>query len=89
MEEADSRFYVDNVPIRVFKNNKNIGVNYPSQPMHIEASLWDGDSWATDGGQTKINWTHAPFNAHYQGFGIAGCPVQNSLDIQQCYSSKY
>nr|POF01921.1 gpi transamidase component pig-t [Quercus suber] len=83
------RFYVDNVPIRVFKNNKNIGVDYPSQPMHIEASLWDGDSWATDGGQTKINWTHAPFNAHYQGFGIAGCLVQNSLDIQQCYSSKY
>ncbi|KAM3731602.1 hypothetical protein ACB098_12G176400 [Castanea mollissima] len=82
-------FYVDNVPIRVFKNNKNIGVDYPSQPMHIEASLWDGDSWATDGGQTKINWTHAPFNAHFQGFGIAGCPVQNSSDIQQCYSSKY
>ena len=82
------RFYVDNVPIRVFKNNKNIGVDYPLQPMHIEASLWDGDSWATDGGHTKINWTHAPFNAHFQGFGIAGCPVQNS-DIQQCYSSKY
>ncbi|KAK9992825.1 hypothetical protein SO802_022528, partial [Lithocarpus litseifolius] len=82
-------FYVDNVPIRVFKNNKNIGVDYPSQPMHIEASLWDGDSWATDGGQTKINWTHAPFNAHFQGFGIGGCPIQNSSDIQQCYSSKY
>ncbi|XP_075648699.1 xyloglucan endotransglucosylase/hydrolase protein 2-like [Castanea sativa] len=82
-------FYVDNVPIRVFKNNKNIGVDYPSQLMHIEASLWDGDSWATDGGQTKINWTYAPFNAHFQGFGIGGCPVQNSSDIQQCYSSKY
>ncbi|KAK9992835.1 hypothetical protein SO802_022538 [Lithocarpus litseifolius] len=57
--------------------------------MHIEASLWDGDSWATDGGQTKINWTHSPLNAHFQGFGIGGCPVQNSSDIQQCYSSKY
>ncbi len=84
----DYRFYVDNVPIRVFKNNRNIGVDYPSKPMNIEASLWDGDSWATDGGQTKTNWSYAPFKAHFQGFDISGCPVQNS-DVQQCYSSKY
>jgi xyloglucan:xyloglucosyl transferase len=78
----DYRFYVDNVPIRVFKNNRNIGVDYPSKPMNIEASLWDGDSWATDGGQTKTNWSYAPFKAHFQGFDISGCPVQNS-DVQQ------
>uniref|UniRef100_A0A5B7BEF6 Xyloglucan endotransglucosylase/hydrolase n=1 Tax=Davidia involucrata TaxID=16924 RepID=A0A5B7BEF6_DAVIN len=81
-------FYVDNTPIRVFKNNTNIGVSYPSQPMQIEASLWDGDSWATDGGQTKTNWSHAPFKAHFQGFDIDGCPFQDS-NIQDCHSSKY
>jgi xyloglucan:xyloglucosyl transferase len=83
-----SRFYVDNTPIRVFKNNRDIGVDYPSQPMQIEGSLWDGDSWATDGGQTKTNWSSAPFKAHLQGFDFGGCAVQNS-NIQQCSSPNY
>ncbi|XVF32181.1 hypothetical protein REPUB_Repub17cG0059800 [Reevesia pubescens] len=84
-------FYVDDIPIRVFKNNKNIGVGYPSQPMKVEASLWDGDSWATDGGKTKTNWSMSPFQANFQGFDISGCPtIQNSNNnIQECYSPKY
>ncbi|XP_022758698.1 xyloglucan endotransglucosylase/hydrolase protein 2-like [Durio zibethinus] len=83
-------FYVDDIPIRVFKNNDDIGVGYPSQPMKIEVSLWDGDSWATDGGRTKTNWSMAPFKAHFQGFDISGCPIiQNSSNIQQCYSPNY
>ncbi|KAJ6729066.1 XYLOGLUCAN ENDOTRANSGLUCOSYLASE/HYDROLASE PROTEIN 2-RELATED [Salix viminalis] len=81
-------FYVDDTPIRVFKNHTNSGVSYPSQPMQIEGSLWDGDSWATDGGQTKTNWSHAPFQTHFQGFDVNGCPVQDS-DIQPCYSTNY
>lgn len=81
-------FYVDNIPIRVFKNKTNIGVIYPSQPMQIEGSLYDGESWATDGGRTKTNWTQAPFRAHFQGFDIDGCPSQNS-SIHHCYSPKY
>ncbi|XVF81208.1 hypothetical protein PTKIN_Ptkin15bG0137600 [Pterospermum kingtungense] len=88
-------FYVDNIPIRVFKNNKNIGVGYPSQPMKIEASLWDGDSWATDGGQTKTNWSMAPFKAHFQGFDISGCSTieqkhsKHSVGDGECFSPKY
>ncbi|KAI3461857.1 hypothetical protein Pfo_018520 [Paulownia fortunei] len=84
-------FHVDNIPIRVFKNNTNIGVMYPTQPMQIEASLWDGDSWATDGGQTKTNWSSAPFTAHFQGFNVDGCPLpQSSNNVDQdCYDSKY
>ncbi|XP_038996412.1 xyloglucan endotransglucosylase/hydrolase protein 2-like isoform X2 [Hibiscus syriacus] len=86
-------FYVDDIPIRVFKNNKGIGVGYPSQVMRIEASLWDGDSWATDGGRTKTNWTMAPFKAHFQGFHINGCPKSdpssNNNSNQECFSPNY
>ena len=78
-----TRFYVDDIPIRVFKNNSNIGVDYPSQPMQIEGSLWNGESWATDGGQTKTNWSCAPFRTHFQGFRIDGCPS----DYSNCHSS--
>ncbi|XP_073290626.1 xyloglucan endotransglucosylase/hydrolase protein 2-like [Primulina huaijiensis] len=80
-------FYVDEIPIRVFKNNTNIGVMYPTQGMHLEASLWDGDSWATDGGQTKTNWSNSPFTANFQGFNIVGCPATSTS--AHCYSSKY
>ncbi|KAJ8749200.1 hypothetical protein K2173_018673 [Erythroxylum novogranatense] len=78
-------FFVDHVPIRVFDNKTNIGVRYPSQPMQVLLSLWDGSSWATGGGKTKIDWSHAPFKAYFQGFGIKGCAVVD----QSCYFSKY
>ncbi|GLJ27333.1 hypothetical protein SUGI_0536460 [Cryptomeria japonica] len=62
-------FMVDGVPIRVFKNNKAMGVPYPdSQAMGVYSSLWNGDSWATQGGLVKINWFHAPFIAAYSNF---------------------
>ncbi|XVE78105.1 hypothetical protein DITRI_Ditri13aG0117200 [Diplodiscus trichospermus] len=86
-------FYVEDIPIRVFKNNKKIGVGYPSQPMKIEASLWDGDSWATDGGKTKTNWSMAPFKAHFQGFDISGCPIihdqKSNFNVQDCFAPKH
>lgn len=46
--------------------------------MQILASIWDGDSWATDGGRTKIDWNHAPFYAQFQGFNIDGCSSDSS-----------
>ncbi|KAL1834901.1 hypothetical protein ACET3Z_004552 [Daucus carota] len=94
--EHQTVFFVDDVPIRVFKNNTDIGVGYPSQAMKIEASLWNGEDWATDGGKTKIDWSLSPFKVHFQGFDIDGCPVatdhknknklSNSTD-QNCYAS--
>lgn len=81
------RFFVDKYPIRVFKNKHNIGVDFPSQPMNIMCSIWNGDSWATDGGQTKINWTYAPFTAGFRSFSIYGCPTENSMG--PCSSTKY
>ncbi|KAK4268284.1 hypothetical protein QN277_024962 [Acacia crassicarpa] len=85
-------FYVDNIPIRVYKNKSDVGVAYPSKAMQIEATLWDGDSWATDGGKAKTNWTFAPFKAYFQGFDINGCHLQPSTTHNNnlaCASDKF
>ncbi|CAK9219793.1 unnamed protein product [Sphagnum troendelagicum] len=77
-------FFVDDTPIRVFRNNEVLGVPFPNaQPMGIYASLWDGSSWATQGGKYPINWNAAPFVASFQGFGVDGCRVVDN-DIGAC-----
>ncbi|KAH7520354.1 hypothetical protein FEM48_Zijuj08G0135100 [Ziziphus jujuba var. spinosa] len=69
-------FYVDEVPIRVYKNNEAKGIPYPTrQPMGVYSTLWEADDWATRGGLEKINWSKAPFLAYYKDFDIEGCPV--------------
>ncbi|KAK6923190.1 Xyloglucan endo-transglycosylase, C-terminal [Dillenia turbinata] len=69
-------FLVDEVPIRVFKNNEARGIPYPKmQPMGIFSTLWEADDWATRGGLEKIDWSKAPFYAYYKDFDIEGCPV--------------
>ncbi|KAL7177247.1 hypothetical protein ACSBR2_030567 [Camellia fascicularis] len=52
------------------------------------ATIWDGDSWATNGGKTKIIWAHAPFISHFRGFAIDGCPYDSS-HRKSCNSSKF
>lgn len=72
----DIIFYVDGTPIREFKNNEatTSGVPFPkSQPMRLYASLWDGDEWATRGGQVKTDWSQAPFTAAFKIFDADGC----------------
>ncbi|KAL0288513.1 UNVERIFIED_CONTAM: Xyloglucan endotransglucosylase/hydrolase protein 22 [Sesamum calycinum] len=67
-------FYVDNIPIREFKNLEKIGVPYPkNQAMRVYSSLWNADDWATQHGLVKTNWTLAPFNAWYRNFAMDGC----------------
>ncbi|KAL1537037.1 putative xyloglucan endotransglucosylase/hydrolase protein 7 [Salvia divinorum] len=69
-------FSVDEVPIRVFKNNERRGLPYPKfQPMGVYSTLWEADDWATRGGLEKINWSKAPFYAYYKDFDIEGCQV--------------
>ncbi|RWW85371.1 hypothetical protein BHE74_00005941 [Ensete ventricosum] len=69
-------FSVDDVPIRVYKNNEGRGIPYPKlQPMGVYSTLWEGDDWATRGGLEKIDWSKAPFYADYKDFDIEGCAV--------------
>lgn len=69
-------FSVDEVPIRVYKNNEARGIPYPkSQPMGVYSTLWEADDWATRGGLEKIDWSKAPFYAYYKDFDIEGCTV--------------
>nr|POE71046.1 xyloglucan endotransglucosylase/hydrolase protein 3 [Quercus suber] len=77
-------WFVDDTPIRVFKNNNKIGVGYPAQSMQIEATIWNG-SWAGE-----PNWSQAPFQAYYRGFGIVGCLAQNhTIGFSECSSPTY
>ncbi|KAK9944792.1 hypothetical protein M0R45_010342 [Rubus argutus] len=83
-------FFIDDTPIRVYKNNQKIKVPYPSRPMTIVVSLWDGSDWATDGGQTKIDYNHAPFRAYFQGFDMNACSLDKSKgDVKECYATRY
>ncbi|XP_062230029.1 putative xyloglucan endotransglucosylase/hydrolase protein 1 [Phragmites australis] len=68
--------FVDDTPIRVLRNLTGSvpGYEFPAkQTMLIRASIWDGSDWATDGGQTKVDWSKAPFTAGYKGFDVDAC----------------
>lgn len=78
-------FFVDNTPIRVFKNSKDLGVKYPfNQPMKLYSSLWEADDWATRGGLEKTNWANAPFIASYTSFHIDACVASTPQEVQVC-----
>nr|DAD33348.1 TPA_asm: hypothetical protein HUJ06_012199 [Nelumbo nucifera] len=80
-------FFVDNVPIRIFKNNGDLGVRYPfNQPMKIYSSLWNADDWATRGGLEKTDWSKAPFVASYSSFHVDGCDASSPQSLQFCAS---
>ncbi|KAL3834786.1 hypothetical protein ACJIZ3_009522 [Penstemon smallii] len=76
-------FFVDKVPIRVFKNHKKNGARYPTLPMDVKTSLWNGTSWLG-----PVDWNKGPFLANYRGFEINGCPYEKS-NPNECYSSNY
>ncbi|MFS7954060.1 putative xyloglucan:xyloglucosyl transferase [Helianthus anomalus] len=82
-------FFVDNIPIRVFKNNMIKGVGYPNSTMQVVVSLWDGSNWATEGGQVKADYTHGPFEAYFQDFNINGCHSSPSMPNIKCLSQDY
>ncbi|KAI4376594.1 hypothetical protein MLD38_014340 [Melastoma candidum] len=78
-------WYVDSLPIRVFRNYASEGIGYPNeQGMRVYTSIWDADNWATRGGLVKIDWTCAPFRAGFQSFRPRACKWNGQVSITQC-----
>ncbi|CAI0421227.1 unnamed protein product [Linum tenue] len=82
-------FFVDEVPVRVMR--KVDGKSYPAtRPMWLQASLWNGEPWAMDTDQKKINWAYGPFRAYFKDFKVDGCPVDGEgSDLASCSSPEY
>ncbi|KAL4564281.1 hypothetical protein LXL04_028341 [Taraxacum kok-saghyz] len=77
-------FYVDEIPIREFRNHEAIGVPFPNtQPMRIHSSIWNAEEWATRGGRVKTDWSRAPFTATYRNF-IADACIWSSRTGSSC-----
>ncbi|KAJ6816201.1 putative xyloglucan endotransglucosylase/hydrolase protein 8 isoform X1 [Iris pallida] len=67
-------FFVDRVPIRVYKNNGKPNGFFPSEkPMYMFSSIWNADDWATRGGLEKTDWKNAPFMSAYKDFNVEAC----------------
>lgn len=67
-------FFIDNIPIREIKR-KVMGDDFPSKPMSLYATIWDGSTWATNGGRYKVNYKYAPYVAKFSDLVLHGCAV--------------
>lgn len=66
-------FYVDGTPIREVVRVPAMGGDFPSKPMSVYATIWDGSAWATDGGRYKVDYAFAPFAADFSSLVLSGC----------------
>ncbi|KAF5200955.1 Xyloglucan endotransglucosylase/hydrolase [Thalictrum thalictroides] len=67
-------FFVDNIPIRVYRNIFRRNNFFPNKkPMYLFSSIWNAEAWATRGGLDKINWAYAPFVSSYKDYRVDGC----------------
>ncbi|KAL6909356.1 hypothetical protein ACP4OV_001637 [Aristida adscensionis] len=68
-------FSVDGVPIREVPRAPAMAGDFPSKPMAVYATIWDGSTWATDNGRYKVNYKRGPFTAEFSGLVLRGCPA--------------
>uniref|UniRef100_A0ACD5XRJ5 Uncharacterized protein n=1 Tax=Avena sativa TaxID=4498 RepID=A0ACD5XRJ5_AVESA len=73
-------FYVDETPIREVARTEAMGAAFPSKPMSLYATIWDGSAWATLGGRYRVDYKYAPFVAQFGDLVMQGCPVNNPMD---------
>ncbi|KAJ3678724.1 hypothetical protein LUZ60_002527 [Juncus effusus] len=66
-------FYIDDVPIREVVRVEAMGLDYPSKPMYLYATIWDGSGWATENGKYKANYKYSPFIAQFKDLVLVGC----------------
>ncbi|KAF5750074.1 xyloglucan endotransglucosylase/hydrolase protein 28 [Tripterygium wilfordii] len=82
--ESQIIFYVDNIPIREFKRNASMGGDFPSKPMSLYATIWDGSNWATNGGKYRVNYKYAPYVTEFSEFVLHGCAVDPVEQYAKC-----
>lgn len=80
-------FYVDNVPIREIKRTEAMGGDFPSKPMSLYATIWDGSDWATNGGKYRVSYKYAPYVAEFSDFILHGCAV-DPIELTKCEKSE-
>ncbi|XP_042394405.1 probable xyloglucan endotransglucosylase/hydrolase protein 30 [Zingiber officinale] len=80
-------FYIDDVPIREVVRSDAMGGDYPSKPMSVYATIWDGSTWATANGKYKVDYKYAPFAADLSDLVLQGCrvdPIQQADSARSC-----
>ncbi|XP_068663355.1 probable xyloglucan endotransglucosylase/hydrolase protein 28 [Aristolochia californica] len=77
-------FYIDEIPIREIKRSGSMGGDFPSKPMSLYATIWDGSNWATLGGRYKVNYKYAPYIAEFKDLVIRGCAVDPLEQSPRC-----
>ncbi|XP_024024032.1 probable xyloglucan endotransglucosylase/hydrolase protein 33 [Morus notabilis] len=70
-------FMVDNIPVREYQRNSAYPSVFPSKPMSVYATIWDGSEWATHGGKYPVNYKYAPFVVSFADVEMSGCVVSN------------
>lgn len=76
-------FLVDNIPVREIVNNKAISSVYPTKPMSVYLTIWDGSEWATHGGKYGVDYKYAPFIVSMKDVEVEGC-IQHSNVATSC-----
>uniref|UniRef100_A0A0C9RPN3 Xyloglucan endotransglucosylase/hydrolase n=1 Tax=Wollemia nobilis TaxID=56998 RepID=A0A0C9RPN3_9CONI len=72
-------FFVDDIPIREVIKSEAMGGQYPSKPMSVYATIWDGSEWATAGGRYKVNYKYGPFPMELSNLRLHGCAVDPTM----------
>ncbi|CAL5197049.1 unnamed protein product [Lathyrus oleraceus] len=80
-------FFVDNIPVREFIHKNTYPFIYPSKPMSLYATIWDGSEWATHGGKYPVNYKYAPFVVSFTEMELSGCITDPNSPISSCSKS--
>lgn len=63
--------------MREVRNTAAMSRAYPSKPMSLYSTIWDGSGWATHGGKKPVNYNVGPFVASVKDLRAAGCTWNN------------
>ncbi|XP_058758684.1 probable xyloglucan endotransglucosylase/hydrolase protein 33 [Vicia villosa] len=80
-------FFVDNIPVREFIHKTTSPFIYPSKPMSLYATIWDGSEWATHGGKYPVNYKYAPFVVSFAEMELSGCITDPNSPTSSCSKS--